>query len=460
MPQDAYYFYYSEHLSLSYFDHPPGVAVMLWLFTKVLGTEVWSLKLTDFIVTCGTLWLIILLSRRFLSDVRSRNVVFVFGSTLIITDLSIVTTPDIPLLLLWTLSLILIHNAIRRPDLMTWLLAGLTAGLAFDSKYTAVFIPAGLICYLLLSKQYRRYLISWQFPVFLLSFSVAILPVVIWNAEHEFASFQFQSGDRVASMLQFKLRPMYFIAVIGHQMVLLLPILAIAIGVVYWKHLKKITRRRILPDDDTLFLLSFSLPIILAFLGISWLYWVKINWMIPAYITASVLVMRYLRVRLITWQMRIAIIAHILLWIQIAFYPINIQSDDTYWGWKKLAVEVGQLQKQYPEHFIFSRDGYKTTAILNFYLDDKIYAANVLGEHALEYSIVDDDLSHLYGRAALFIDSRRIPGEFDTDYVPPDLLSGYFDDITVLSPITLVDKHGKPLRQFAVVECRNYRNKE
>ncbi len=26
MPQDAYYFIYSENLALSYFDHPPAVA--------------------------------------------------------------------------------------------------------------------------------------------------------------------------------------------------------------------------------------------------------------------------------------------------------------------------------------------------------------------------------------------------------------------------------------------------
>ncbi len=456
MPQDAYYFYYSEHPSLSYFDHPPGVAMMLWLFIKLLGTAVWSLKLTDFIVTCGTLWLIYILSGNYLSEARRRNLVFVFGSTLIITDVSIVTTPDVPLLLFWTFALIVLYKAIRRPDLSTWVLAGVIAGLAFDSKYTAVFIPTGLFCYLLLSKQYRRYLLSWQFPVFLIMFAIATLPVVIWNVEHDFASFKFQSGDRVASMLEFKLRPVYFIAVIGHQMALLLPILAIAMGVVFWKHIKKTWRRRRLPDDDTLFLLSFSLPMILTFLGISWLYWVKINWMIPAYITASILVMRYLQMRWMKWQMWIAVIATMLLLIQIAFYPINIQSDDTYWGWKKLATEVTLLQKQYPNHFIFSRDGYKTTAVLNFYLDEKIYAANVLGEHALEYSIIDHDLSHLKGKAALFIDSRRRPSEFDSEYVPYELLSVYFDSITVLQPITLSDKRGKRLRQFAVVECWNY----
>ena len=32
MPQDAYYYYYSTNPDWSYFDHPPMVAYMLWLF--------------------------------------------------------------------------------------------------------------------------------------------------------------------------------------------------------------------------------------------------------------------------------------------------------------------------------------------------------------------------------------------------------------------------------------------
>ena len=51
MPQDAYYYFYSEHLALSYFDHPPMVAYMLKAFSLVFGKSVAAVKLTDFIVT-------------------------------------------------------------------------------------------------------------------------------------------------------------------------------------------------------------------------------------------------------------------------------------------------------------------------------------------------------------------------------------------------------------------------
>lgn len=457
MPQDAYYFFYSEHLSLSYFDHPPGVAVMLWLFTKVLGTEVWSLKLIDFLVTGAMLWIQYQLATRFLPRHRSLNLIYVFGSTLIITDVSIVTTPDVPLLLCWSLALLMMYDALHKGGILRWLLAGLLAGVAFNCKYTSLVLPIGFLAFLLLSKTYRRYFFSWRSLLFVVAFCTAILPVVFWNMENDFASFRFQSGDRVSSMLEFKLRPVYFIATVGHQMALLLPILAISIGIIFWKQIRKMWRRRRIPDDDTLFLLLFSAPLIVGFLAISWVYWVKINWLIPAYITASILVLRYLKTRWMRWQMWTALIANFLLMIQIVWYPINIQSDDTYWGWEELAGAVTQLRETHPRHFIFSHDGYKTTAMLNYYLDPKVYAGNVIGEHALEYSITDSDLSHLAGRNALFIDSQKMTAQFDDEYVPPESLHQYFEEIKVLPPITLYDAKGKALRQFAVVECKNYK---
>ncbi len=54
MPQDAYYFFYSENLTLSYFGYPPAVAYMLRLFTSVFRQHVFSIKLADLVGLEGT----------------------------------------------------------------------------------------------------------------------------------------------------------------------------------------------------------------------------------------------------------------------------------------------------------------------------------------------------------------------------------------------------------------------
>ena len=64
MPQDAYYYFYSENLALSYFDHPPMVGWMLWLFTSVLGKSIYAVHATDFLITLATVYSVWLLSDR------------------------------------------------------------------------------------------------------------------------------------------------------------------------------------------------------------------------------------------------------------------------------------------------------------------------------------------------------------------------------------------------------------
>ena len=57
MPQDAYYFFYSQHPALSYFDHPPMIAIVLRLFTTIFGKNVIALKLAGSFVTIITVFL-------------------------------------------------------------------------------------------------------------------------------------------------------------------------------------------------------------------------------------------------------------------------------------------------------------------------------------------------------------------------------------------------------------------
>jgi len=117
---------------------------------------------------------------------------------------------------------------------------------------------------------------------------------------------------------------------------------------------------------------------------------------------------------------------------------------------------VNDLSKRFPDSFVFSDDGYKTTAVLNFYLDQQIYAGNIIGKHALQYSVVDADLSSLTGKNALYIDSDRRFKTLDKSAKVPELLNQYFDRVVELEPIVIRNKKGKALRKFYVFECQNY----
>src|SRR3954462_1579568 len=63
VPQEAYYFLYSQHLALSYFDHPPVLAVVLRLFTDLLGKSEVSLRLAAFTLSLLTQFIWVDLAR-------------------------------------------------------------------------------------------------------------------------------------------------------------------------------------------------------------------------------------------------------------------------------------------------------------------------------------------------------------------------------------------------------------
>lgn len=459
MPQDAYYYFYSEHIDLSYFDHPPMVAYMLKLFSTIFGKSVSILKLADFITTLFSFAGFYYLSTFFLSKTKAFKTAAFYATTLMLTILSINTTPDVPLIFFWTLSLIALYKAVFENKLLFWILSGILIGLTFDSKYTGLFLLFGLVIFLVFSKKHRHFLFSKEILLTIVFFIITISPIFIWNIQNDWISFKFQSSERASSILDFNFTPELFFGNLGTQMMMLIPFLYLGMIYMFYKIGRKIITKRNLPNDKTLFLLSFSIPIIAFFFSLSFFYWVKLNWMMPGYIAAIILVGHYLNKKVLTYQWITSLVLHILLLIQIVFYPFNVTSDDTWYGWEELATEVGELKKSYPDSFIFSNDNYKTSAVLNFYMEKDIYAGNVIGKNALQFSIVHPDLSSLKGRDALFLDSEKRFKNIEKSNEIPDELKAYFEEITELDPIIIRDKKGNPKRKFFIYKCRNYNTK-
>jgi len=459
MPQDAYYHFYGENLSLSYFDHPGMIGYILRGFTEVFGKTIYVIKLADFVVTSITLLSFYKLAKLFLSKTKALRALVLISSTLFVSVLSFNSTPDVPLLLFWTLALISLYRAIFDDKKWHWIFAGIFMGLAFDSKYTALLLQIGLLAFVVFSNQYRKLLISpWLWVSLVISFLVTF-PVWWWNYQHEFASFAFQGSSRTGSISQFKISPDYFFGAIGHQLVILLPVLFAVFITFTFKFIKRALLKFKLPKAKTLFLLAFFVPTFVGFFALTPIYWVKLNWMMPSYITGIIIAGMFISKKLIKAQIITSIVFHVLIAAQILFYLVPIKSDDTWVGWEELATETKKLQENYPKSFVFSNDNYKTSAALNFFMDEKVYAQNIVGLNALHFDYLGDDLSKLTGKNALFIDSdKRFKNANKKGKIPTEL-NGYFENITELQPI-IITLNGKEVRKFWVFYCTNYQYKK
>jgi 4-amino-4-deoxy-L-arabinose transferase-like glycosyltransferase len=459
MPQDAYYYLYGQHLSLSYFDHPGMIGYVLRAFTDLFGQAIFVIKLADFIITSLTIISFYKLASYFLSKQKLQRAFILLTSTIFVSILSFNSTPDVPLLLFWTLSLNYLYKAIFEEKNKYWILGGIAMGLAFNSKYTALFLQIGLIGFLIFSNKYRKLILSpWVWTSLILSVIVTF-PVWYWNYQNEFASFVFQSSERTNSISEFKISPKNFFGAIGHQMFLLLPILFAIISVFTFKYIKRVVLKFKVPQAKTLFLLAFFIPTFVGFFSLTPIYWVKLNWMMPSYITGIILAGMFINKKLLKAQIIISIVFHLLASFQILFYIVPIKSDDTWVGWKELALKTEKLQKKYPNTFVFSDDNYKTSACLNFFMKEKVYAQNIIDLPALHFDYLDDNLSSLETKNALFIDSDKRFKNNDKKGNQHPLLKKNFERVLELEPI-IITINNRKVRKFWVFYCTNYHAKK
>jgi hypothetical protein len=138
---------------------------------------------------------------------------------------------------------------------------------------------------------------------------------------------------------------------------------------------------------------------------------------------------------------------------------VPIKSDDTWVGWKELALEIKNLKEKQANTFVFSNDNYKTSACLNFFMNEKVYAQNIIGLPALHFDYLGDNLETLQGQHALFIDSDKHFKNNDKQGVIPPLLSNYFKNVRELVPI-IIKINGKESRKFWVFYCTDYQTKK
>lgn len=125
---------------------------------------------------------------------------------------------------------LLFDEGARRPGALGWLTAGAFAGLAMLTKYHGAFLLAGVLAFLLTQRDRTPVLRSiWPWAgacVALLIFS----PVIVWNGDHGWAGFLFQS-DRLAGASGIK--PFRMVQSVGEQAIYLSPWLFVPLAILW-----------------------------------------------------------------------------------------------------------------------------------------------------------------------------------------------------------------------------------
>lgn len=223
LPDEAYYWVWSQRLGLSYFDHPPLVAWLMYPLTALFGSGVLVIRLE-----AVASWLVGAVvaydfARRLYGERRAGGLAVLVWSSLPIVQVGFhILTPDSPLIIFTWLTYYLAYRTVAEQRPRLWPLTGLCAGLALLAKYPAVLVLASLFMTLLLSREGRRQLAQpWPW----LGATLALLlfvPVVVWNWRHDWISFAFQLGHGVHQAVATDPGKM-FLLFLGGQLVAAMP---------------------------------------------------------------------------------------------------------------------------------------------------------------------------------------------------------------------------------------------
>lgn len=194
-PDETYYWVWSHALQGGYLDHPPMVAGFIAAGTAIVGESALGIRLlAPLSLALGSILLARATDDLFPDRQAGPWAAALLNATLLAGVGAVTMTPDTPLLFFWGCALWAVARLHRTGDGRWWLAVGAFAGLALLSKYTAVLFGLGLVLWMLLDGQARRWFRSWYLWAGGLVAAAVFAPVVAWNAAHGWASFAKQGG--------------------------------------------------------------------------------------------------------------------------------------------------------------------------------------------------------------------------------------------------------------------------
>ncbi len=184
---EAYYWMYSKFLDWGYYDHPPIVAISIWLGTLIFGDNEFGVRSMFMLYQMGTFYLLMKL-------IKPKKLVYMVCLFLAMPLLNLngfVAIPDGPIMFFTTLFFYYIKRYLAEDNWQNSLFLTLAITLMFYSKYH------GLLIVLLTTIANPEFLKRKSFWVIVSGVIVLFMPHVYWQYKHNFVSLEFHLFKRV-----------------------------------------------------------------------------------------------------------------------------------------------------------------------------------------------------------------------------------------------------------------------
>jgi len=480
-PDEAYYWDWSRHLSLGYYDQGPFIAYLIRATTAIFGTNEFGVRIGVLLCSLGTLLCAVYLARRLFSPLAGFLTALLLGLTPLLEVGSLIATYDPPLVFFWALAAVGLEKALfsatERERNWGWFATGLATGLGFLSKHTMLLIMPCLVLFLLLSPRHRPWLLRPQPYLALLLTLLCYTGVFTWNAHHHWWTF----GHLLFLTHKSSTPLLHRIGdYLGSQAVLLGPGLFFATLAVCIPPFRKAFKTwRLLPEEEdntqrALFLACLGLPVFAFFMLMAFKAKVQGNWAVCAWLTPTILfaggAAQAMQRSAQNCKQQIRLVAvigllsllptillvtpslRLLLGIRV---PADTDISNTAYGWRAVAGRVQQVREAMARdghsRVFIAGNGYQYPALLAFYLPDHPETNDMFIHNRLTmYAAYVENLQGKIGYDAIYVNENEVEDSF---------LREQFEHVEWEAPLAIYRRpySAEPIRTVHIARCYGYR---
>ncbi len=355
---EAYYWDWGRRPDWCYYSKPPMIGWLMGVIGWLTGNAEWGIRFAALLLGTATL---VIVHRMALVMFDARTA-FVAALLVLLTianaGLNLLFTIDAPLLLFWTLGLLLFWFAAEKPACnVRWLALALVIGLGTLSKQMMLAFPGMMLLFAAVSREDRGLLRNPRMWMAMLAGMAFIIPVLKWNQEHAWITLEHTKHHFDTKNLGFGKWIGRTLENVGLQALIYTPVTFVALVAAMWAGI----RQRAKLTRAALFLLLTSAPVLAIFAVLALRQRINPNWPAAFFVPAFILAAAWMCGRLPTmahpgwqrWSLRVggALVAlvHVLLVVVFTTNLKSINKLSSIRGWREAGVEAQKFLDQVPQ---------------------------------------------------------------------------------------------------------------
>jgi 4-amino-4-deoxy-L-arabinose transferase-like glycosyltransferase len=432
---EALYWRYSKHLAAGFLDHPAMNPLMIRIGTSLFGDTPLGVRIMAILLGLPATWAVWRSAAILFDDERiGATAALFFNLTLVMTVGSMLATSD---QIVVTTSCFLLYflsklNETGRGE--WWLAIGAAFGLGMFSKYTTLFFAFSILAWLVLVPERHKWIFNlWTWAGAVVALTV-FSPVLIWNAEHQWASLVYQSnrmvvhewtlrflGELIVSQFALATPPIFVLGCIG----------------LFWS-----VRQASEPRPARVLIQAMVWPIVIYFAWHSLHERVQGNWpepLYPAFVIAAAVAAHRLNshggtlAAVAKWSTLCAVPIGVALaaaiYAQAIFAPLPLGASDPTArilgvGWKDVGAKIEQVRAKVGALAILTTD-YKSASWLTFYLSSSAPVVQI--NQRIRWSNEPAPEPQLFAGSMLYVCKNDCPGldEIKKKFATVELLDSF-----------------------------------